>query len=114
MGHFGGNPNENSLCRNAAICWNPAVSGPIVVRDRCVINVRLHLGSKPAANIIEDSRGGENNHKSLLTSIWTPTGGELTDMNSQRILPGIRCQSSQRSEEHTSELQSLRHLVCRL
>src|SRR5262245_64402615 len=26
----------------------------------------------------------------------------------------IRVQSSQRSEEHTSELQSLRHLVCRL
>src|SRR5205814_7182469 len=27
---------------------------------------------------------------------------------------GARCASGQRSEEHTSELQSLRHLVCRL
>src|SRR5437899_4923514 len=27
---------------------------------------------------------------------------------------GTRCQRAPRSEEHTSELQSLRHLVCRL
>src|SRR5262245_65373539 len=27
---------------------------------------------------------------------------------------GVRPRNSQRSEEHTSELQSLRHLVCRL
>src|SRR5258705_4894238 len=28
--------------------------------------------------------------------------------------PACRCSSTCRSEEHTSELQSLRHLVCRL
>src|SRR5205814_8221654 len=28
--------------------------------------------------------------------------------------PGVSCSWSPRSEEHTSELQSLRHLVCRL
>src|ERR1039458_10451741 len=28
--------------------------------------------------------------------------------------PGCACSSGSRSEEHTSELQSLRHLVCRL
>src|SRR5437899_9472066 len=31
-----------------------------------------------------------------------------------RIAPAIRITSDGRSEEHTSELQSLRHLVCRL
>src|ERR1035441_6031213 len=30
------------------------------------------------------------------------------------LLPDSACHRSQRSEEHTSELQSLRHLVCRL
>src|SRR5438045_5581038 len=41
--------------------------------------------------------------------------------NRARVLPEYRrrpsfqvCRSSSRSEEHTSELQSLRHLVCRL
>src|SRR5262245_57440713 len=33
---------------------------------------------------------------------------------SLRNLPEVRSKESQRSEEHTSELQSLRHLVCRL
>src|ERR1035438_4912258 len=31
-----------------------------------------------------------------------------------RIFPRLRAQVGDRSEEHTSELQSLRHLVCRL
>src|SRR5262245_64053063 len=30
------------------------------------------------------------------------------------VVSGIGCSSNLRSEEHTSELQSLRHLVCRL
>src|SRR5205814_3702424 len=31
-----------------------------------------------------------------------------------RVAPGARDADGERSEEHTSELQSLRHLVCRL
>src|SRR5258705_9391432 len=30
------------------------------------------------------------------------------------VVPSARCHQIARSEEHTSELQSLRHLVCRL
>src|SRR5438045_4779210 len=32
----------------------------------------------------------------------------------ERIVDFLRCKPKRRSEEHTSELQSLRHLVCRL
>src|SRR5262245_62606518 len=32
----------------------------------------------------------------------------------ERLVPLDRQEAQQRSEEHTSELQSLRHLVCRL
>src|SRR5438045_7145460 len=34
--------------------------------------------------------------------------------NSSRLGPGLFVKGEIRSEEHTSELQSLRHLVCRL
>src|SRR5262245_63860502 len=35
-------------------------------------------------------------------------------LEAQGIIPGIKVDLGARSEEHTSELQSLRHLVCRL
>src|SRR5258707_11588754 len=41
----------------------------------------------------------------------TYTGGDLMDSTSFR---GIRLNSDDRSEEHTSELQSRQYLVCRL
>src|SRR5262245_3282656 len=40
-----------------------------------------------------------------------PAGEKLTDPENQ---DAIRASVTMRSEEHTSELQSLRHLVCRL
>src|ERR1035441_3835504 len=43
--------------------------------------------------------------------VWIRDGGAVTQRDSARI---HRDPGSVRSEEHTSELQSLRHLVCRL
>src|SRR5258705_3646232 len=52
--------------------------------------------------------------------IYSPNHGQLRRRRRQHDQPGRqpsgleRGQRSNRSEEHTSELQSLRHLVCRL
>src|ERR1035441_3719147 len=47
-----------------------------------------------------------------------PSGVKMCSFTkSSQLLPvtaGINCPATMRSEEHTSELQSLRHLVCRL
>src|SRR5205814_3671008 len=40
--------------------------------------------------------------------------GEITTCSSGKPSEAACCSSRVRSEEHTSELQSLRHLVCRL
>src|ERR1035441_7296716 len=56
------------------------------------------------------------------TSKFLPNQGSITISASAirlnepltRIQPACKPIGSQRSEEHTSELQSLRHLVCRL
>src|ERR1035441_5899165 len=48
-------------------------------------------------------------------AISSKKGASVTpNPNSSQAAPGIRKIRSMRSEEHTSELQSLRHLVCRL
>src|SRR5438045_8288364 len=39
---------------------------------------------------------------------------EVLDARILQHVPGLRPLGQHRSEEHTSELQSLRHLVCRL
>src|SRR5258705_8006265 len=49
--------------------------------------------------------------KSLRECIGYPLTGLHTNCQSRK---DKLCQQSSRSEEHTSELQSLRHLVCRL
>src|SRR5258705_3668289 len=41
-------------------------------------------------------------------------GFNLNDFRSFVLIPQAKLRKSFRSEEHTSELQSLRHLVCRL
>src|SRR5258705_9298648 len=55
---------------------------------------------------------------SVLTTYWRPflVKGNICSTcpwSSQKSVPRTRIRCS-RSEEHTSELQSLRHLVCRL
>src|SRR5262245_28730489 len=41
-------------------------------------------------------------------------GGKLDDGGAGHVADGYRLVEEERSEEHTSELQSLRHLVCSL
>src|SRR5437899_8908811 len=52
-------------------------------------------------------------HDALPISFFSTRGWSVTSTASA-ILAGILQQRATRSEEHTSELQSLRHLVCRL
>src|ERR1035441_5991952 len=47
-------------------------------------------------------------------AIWLRPIAAIVPPISQRLLGSAICQPPKRSEEHTSELQSLRHLVCRL
>src|SRR5258705_5084875 len=41
------------------------------------------------------------------------SGGQRSPLGTRHCRPFL-CHATKRSEEHTSELQSLRHLVCRL
>src|SRR5262245_26885111 len=63
-----------------------------------VAGVRFGLKAGQALGIIGPSGAGKTSLVRTLVGIWRPAKG------------GVRL----RSEEHTSELQSLRHLVCRL
>src|ERR1035441_6651875 len=57
-------------------------------------------------------------HDSGKKVVYTFVPGNLTELIGSfdllPVLPEINALQSGRSEEHTSELQSLRHLVCRL
>src|SRR5258705_7180389 len=54
-------------------------------------------------------------HDALPISLWTSIAQRTasTTLRNSMMLPSPVC-LTMRSEEHTSELQSLRHLVCRL
>src|SRR2546429_3965545 len=45
---------------------------------------------------------------------WTTSSRRRSDHALRLLAPGVRRLAPQRSEEHTSELQSRLHLVCRL
>src|ERR1035438_10774905 len=60
--------------------------------------------SRPALSSLLNSKAGLSGHMAL--RIEKAFGVKMDTL--------MRMQSSYRSEEHTSELQSLRHLVCRL
>src|SRR5205814_5802939 len=47
-------------------------------------------------------------------AVQTPTAGREHALRGQHVLAAARRRLNGRSEEHTSELQSLRQLVCRL
>src|SRR5258708_36360543 len=57
--------------------------------------------------ILEEASGIED-------ALWEPVEGALTSKNSRAICLGNPTKPTGRSEEHTSELQSPDHLVCRL
>src|SRR5262245_63211339 len=58
-------------------------------------------------------RGGDANHPTLLRGQSCPWKGGSREIPT-RYRPPVLKRVRPRSEEHTSELQSLRHLVCRL
>src|SRR5438046_6801959 len=63
-----------------------------------------HTGSKPAARMIGSRIG-------LVIRMIAAGGMKKPHTSRNRLISAI---STQRSEEHTSELQSLTNLVCRL
>src|SRR3712207_7363246 len=63
----------------------------------------------PEAQLIQQGRGLCSGHAS-----WRKTKGIAYHSGVPIHLERQRCASSQRSEEHTSELQSRQYLVCRL
>src|SRR5437899_6110053 len=71
-----------------------------------VDNLLLEVKPRELVALLGPSGCGKTTTLRLVAGFLTPEAGE--------IWVGERCLSSARSEEHTSELQSLRHLVCRL
>src|ERR1035441_7491101 len=72
----------------------------------------LALGLSPGASVAERQSSGKHEPgKCLETPSCEPREGlyQIHQLSEQALL-----QTYTRSEEHTSELQSLRHLVCRL
>src|SRR5205814_10439012 len=62
--------------------------------------------------VVEDARLGGEMHR-LLPGYASGVGARITELPVAHR-PRTYGRSKRRSEEHTSELQSLRHLVCRL
>src|SRR2546425_7421634 len=59
--------------------------------------------------------GGHANGRTGGQKYGSPAPGTLVRRSAgPPVRPGLPCPSSPRSEEHTSELQSLAYLVCRL
>src|SRR5205814_10418110 len=80
----------------------------------------LTLGCSPTANAIDSALGHATATDACGPVTPTPTTGTVTVTGCQRSQTRTWTASdacgnvAARSEEHTSELQSLRHLVCRL
>src|ERR1035438_10742659 len=78
------------------------------------------VGGAPGAMVNQLSLSGRTVQNGSVTATQSPVPGTTTSVNT--INPTLQVSgsfagstgSTARSEEHTSELQSLRHLVCRL
>src|SRR5438045_6632516 len=60
------------------------------------------------------SSAGLGAHGCSSSAVTVPFGGVIAGSASGPKPAATACAARMRSEEHTSELQSLRHLVCRL
>src|ERR1035441_4683306 len=104
----------------AATHTSPATTGIYEEADRCWRLLTPHANVPEATSATSDGHATEV--KQMSTSLRcdpSPTEEPLTHQKllSLRVLwPAEvdRIRPKHRSEEHTSELQSLRHLVCRL
>src|SRR5205814_5591063 len=89
----------------------PADTYPLSLHDALpIFNAPVHAQSSPTA-VIDDSIPPGANFDQAQFRLWTPAGVERYRAVLV-LVPGSN--GDGRSEEHTSELQSLRHLVCRL
>src|SRR5258705_3099803 len=70
---------------------------------------RSRHGWRSAAGQLTEPRG----HAAAPAMLYLPFGRLQPERDDRGVL-GLVSESLGRSEEHTSELQSLRHLVCRL
>src|SRR3989441_7752089 len=93
--------------RNGNAKDRPEAAGAPVLRD---IDLRVPAGSTLA--IVGPTGSGKTTLAALVARLWeAPEGTLLLDGRSIREWP---LEQLRRSEEHTSELQSLAYLVCRL
>src|SRR5205814_3116603 len=79
----------------------------------------LPISSRPSNSCVGATGSAVTPSASTCASAATPSiraSSSALGITSRRSVDGtsVRTQWSVRSEEHTSELQSLRHLVCRL
>src|SRR5262245_62525615 len=107
-------------CESAIYCWQVLLPGENLVIERPARP--LASAEEPTVFVVDDDESMREALKSLLRSVSlrVETFGSAADLLRSKLpdvasclvldvrLPGLR------SEEHTSELQSLRHLVCRL
>src|SRR5262245_61030017 len=86
--------------------------GALLAEDGAAVNLRGHLERDAGREVRLDGTGDHVNRRAL---------GRQNDVNArcachlrQALDGALDVFAGDRSEEHTSELQSLRHLVCRL
>src|SRR5947199_1683673 len=72
--------------------------------------VLAKLPGSAAVGHVRYSTSGSSELRNAQPFVFEYAGGQLANSNTN----GCALRSSERSEEHTSELQSLRHIVCRL
>src|SRR5262245_25239904 len=103
----------------AGFVGHATVAAHYVLSRRRVHHERLRQKSK--AGIVEiDVRGAGDDRRIAIRQPRPPVGRELNDRERLAVLDALALATDDldlrcpRSEEHTSELQSLRHLVCRL
>src|ERR1039458_5636874 len=89
--------------RRSSVASGEAITG------RCAPS-RLTLAEKVSGDLFRETLLQDPPEKLAVVILWQPSGIENPDV-AWRFVSG---EMVPRSEEHTSELQSLRHLVCRL
>src|SRR5262245_52376808 len=77
--------------------------------------VYVHRQSRTLSQILTQLLLGSNNYiaNQVFLEIGGTLGGPVSLEKSLKVANGMLAANGLRSEEHTSELQSLRHLVCR-
>src|SRR5262245_15700553 len=103
-----------------ALCWQMAFADPITYRqlrqDAGAAFTRISVPTvlPDASTKTKRKRQQDNQAPRAQESPNHPEFVRLPDGRIVKYGPGVICDENCRSEEHTSELQSLRHLVCRL